>query len=447
MNRKLPVSVALAVTLIAMTVTFAITMLVSMDYFNNAVRSVTQMQAQYSKLADLDSYVRGNYYGEIDDAMLSDRMAQGYLAGVGDKYSVYYTEKEYAELQEFEQGTRVDIGVALVLEADGYFRIARVFSGSPADKAGVKAGGRILMVDGTDAKTVTSVKAMNSLLRGLQGTELKLTCLYKASEEEEYTVQRTNYTLPSVEYKKAGDFGYIRIYGFEKDTDSAFEKALDAALEDGVKGLLFDLRGNAGNVYQSAYNIVNRICPRGTVAKSEAKNGTVKVLATSDDERVDLPMTVLVDGNTAAAAELFAVNVRDLAGGQIAGVKTAGKWMLQSAPQRLSDGSAVSVTVAKLLTGNDENFEGTGLPMDVSLDAMQPDSDTGVLWNPDPEKDQWILRGLEVLRALTAKTSEAEQQDLNIVPPSSSQEAKEGRESKNEEGSKTADSTPDEQEG
>lgn len=416
MKKRIPVSVALAVTLIAMTVTFAITMLVSMDYFNNAVRSVTQMQAQYSKLADLDSYVRGNYFGDIDDAQLNDRIAQGYLAGVGDKYSVYYTEKEFAELQEFEQGTRVDIGAVINLDADGYFRIVRVFADSPAAKGGVEAGGRILAVDGVDAKTLTGVKGMTSLLRGLQGTELELTCLV-GTEEVSYKIQRTNYVLPTVEYQKAGDFGYLRIYGFEKNTFAEFERRLEQAQADGVKGIVFDVRGNSGNVYESAYDILNLLCPRGVLAKSESKNGTVKVLRTSNEDGLGLPMAVLVDGNTAAAAEVFATAVRDLAGGQVAGVSTAGKWMLQSLPQRLPDGSAVSITTAKLLSGNDENFEGAGIAPDVGLEAMVTTEGESHLWNPDPENDTWILRALDVVRGMAVSGGSGE---LEILQPDSS---------------------------
>lgn len=417
MNKKISVSVALAVTLIAMTVTFAITMLVSMNNFNNAVRSVTQMQAQYSKLSDLDNYVRGNYFGDIDDNQLNDRLAKGYLSGIGDKYSTYYSETEFAELQEYEQGTRVDIGVAVVLDADGYFRIARVFPDSPAAKAGVEAGGRILTVDETDARTVTTVKAMTALLRGLQGTNLTLTCLYGAADEVVYEVQRSNYTLPTVEYKKSGDFGYFRIYGFEANTFVEFERYIAKAADtDGVKGLVFDLRGNAGNQYQPAYNILNMVCNLGTLAKSESKNGTVRVLATSDEYDLNLPVSVLVDRDTAAAAELFAQNIHDLApNGQIVGVPTAGKWMLQASPQRLPDGSAVSITTARMLTGLNENFEGTGLTPDVSLEALSSPDDAGLLWNPDPEGDAWILRALEVVRSL-AMTGD----DGDITPDSSS---------------------------
>lgn len=416
MNKRIPVSVALTVTLIAMTVTFAITMLVSMDNFNNAVRSVTQMQAQYNKLADLDSYVRGNYFGDIDDTQLNDRIAQGYLAGVGDKYSVYYSEKEFAELQEFEQGTRVDVGLVFTLDADGYFRITRVFADSPAAKAGLEAGGRILEVDGTDARIVTTDKGMTSLLRGPQGTELNLTCLV-GTDEVSYQIQRTNFTLPTVEYMKAGDFGYFRIYGFENNTFAEFEARLaQATAEDEISGIVFDVRGNVGNVYQPAYSILNMVCPLGTIAKSESKNGTSRVLATSDEYSLGLPMAVLVDGNTAAAAEIFAAAIHDLAGGEIVGVPTAGKWMLQSAPQRLSDGSAVSITTARLLTGNDENYEGTGLTPDVGLEALTTLDEGTLLWNPDPEKDTWILRALDVVRSLATAGTGA---DLDITQPES----------------------------
>lgn len=420
MNRKISVSVALAVTLLAMTITFAITMLVSMDYFNNAVQSVTEMQKSYSKLTDLDSYVRGNYYGEIDDNTLNNRIAQGYLNGIDDKYSTYYTEEEYVEMQEYESGSRVGIGIEVALEADGYFRIVRVYDDSPAQAAGVKTGGRITFVDETDAKTITNVRAMQSLLRGLQGTDLTLTCLYGASEETVFKIQRKNYTAPTVEYMRAGDFGYLRIYSLESETYNDFEYLVNQAVAEGVNGFVFDLRGNQGASFQQAYNMLNLLCPLGTLAKSESKNGTVRVLATSDGTGIDLPMVALVNENTAAAAELFAANIQDLAGGRIVGVNTAGKWMLQSTPQRLTDGSAVSITVAKLLTGNNKNYETVGLTPDV--EAISTDEGVTTLYNPDPGNDQVILRALETVRSLVPNT------DTQAEPAADSSEANAGSE-------------------
>lgn len=422
MNRKISVSVALTITLIAITVTFAITWIISSESFNKAVSSVTQRQAQYSKLAEIDNYVRHNFFGEIDDMTLNDRIAQGYLNGIGDRYSTYYSEKEYGELQEYESGERVDIGLEVVRDADGYFRIVRVFDESPAARAGVEAGGRITFVDDVDAKTVQTVRAMQSLLRGMQGTTVKITGLYGAAEERVFEVQRSNYAPPTVEYAQWGDFGYFRIYSFGANTYTDFDYLLNQALLEDLKGLVFDLRANPGGQFQQAYNMINALCPRGTVAKSEAKNGTTKVLATSDDEAVDLPMVVLVNENTAAAAELFAVSIRDLSGGRIAGVTTMGKGSLQSAPQQLTDGSALSITTAMLLTGRDESFDTVGVIPDVEV-LMQTD-DEGKLYQVNPREDDQARRAMELVRSMAGEgelpTGEDAGETAVVVAPAQS---------------------------
>ncbi len=398
MTKKVTVSVALTITLIAVTVTFAITWLVATDYFNRAVQSVTQKQATYTKLLEVDTYVRNNYYGEINNTVLNDLVAQGYLRGIEDPYATYYSEKDYTEMQEYEAGTRVGIGVEVSRNADGLFYIERVYKDSPAEKAGVQAGSRILTVDGADVKGLTSSKAMVSLLRGAQGTTLTLGCVDRQNQEAQYEVQRINYTAPTLEYMKCGDFGYIRISSFEKNTASELDGAVLQALADGAKGLVFDVRGNTGGQYQQVYNAIDYLAPRGTVAKSVAKNGTVKVLATSDDENtVRLPMAVITDKNTAAGAELFAASVRDLCGGSVVGETTAGKGMIQSAPQQLTDGSAISITTAQLLTGKDESFDKTGIVPDVEI-LVDGDNQAVNLFTPNPGTDQQILRALEVVR-------------------------------------------------
>ena len=405
MSKKIPVSVSLAITLLAITITFAFTWLGSMEMFNSAVSSVTSKQAQFVKLGELDTYVRGNYYGEIDDANLNDRIAQGYMNGLGDKYAAYYTEKEYTEQTEYDNGDRVGVGIEVVRDADGFFRILRVHTGSPAEAAGVEADGRITSIGGQDAKTITTLRAMNGLLRDRPGTELTLTCLYDKADERTFTFQRVNYIAPTVEYTKADNFAYIRIAGFERNTATEFSAALQKAQAEGARGVVFDVRGNPGGMYAQVYTMVDQLAPLSkAIAYSENKSGITRVLATSDEASIDLPFVVIANNTTSAAAELFAVSVRDLCGGSVVGMTTAGKGMLQSAPQRLADGSAVVVTVAKLLTSKGESFDTVGVVPDVEV--VYEIADERALINPNFDTDQQIVRSLDLLRSITGLSPE-----------------------------------------
>ncbi len=413
MTKKLTVGVALTITLIAITVTFAITWLVATEYFNRAVQSITEKQATFDKLLEVDTYVRNNYYGTIDDVVLGNMLAQGYLLGTGDPYSVYYTEQQYTELQEFENGTRVDVGLEVSKSADGLYYIERVYEDSPAAAAGVREGGYILSIDNTDVKTLANTNAVFRLLRGEEGTSVQLECVYNQTENEMFEIQRSNYIEPTVEYHEVGDFGYVQITSFAQNTSVELSEAVLQAMNDGVQGLVFDVRGNVGGDYQQMYNAVDYLAPRGTIAQSLAKNGTIRALGTSSDEtQVDLPMTVLVNEDTAAAAELFAFGVRDLCDADVVGMTSAGQGMMQSTPQQLTDGSAISVTIAELLTGEGVSFNEIGVVPDIEV-PVNVDNQNVNLYLPNLEADPQILRALEVVRNASGDTNLS----IKYVPP------------------------------
>lgn len=411
MNKRIPASIAVAITIIAMTVTFSVTWIASMNTFDNTVSAVTKLQAQYAKLAEIDNYVRSNFAGEIDDNFLFDRVALGYINGLGDKYSVYYTEKEYTELINVENGVLVGIGIDVVRDADGLFRIVRVYPSSPAALAGITAGASIAAINGEDTKGIASVKNLQSRLYGGVGSEITLKCIYNLTEEKEFSVRRSSYQKPLVESQILNSYAYVRISSFARDPFAELNYLVNQALQAGVKGIVFDVRGNADGYFKNSYDSINFLCPVGTVAKSVNKTDTARVLATSDEEAVNLPMVVLVDGGTSGPAELFAVSIRDLAKGQIVGTKTAGHGTMQSTPYRLSDGSAVSLTVARLLTGQDEDFNGVGLVPDVEVEANMLSGDRyssmeEYLFNPEPSADEQIKRALEVARTMVRESGQ-----------------------------------------
>lgn len=419
MGRKVSVNVALAITLLAMTVTFAITWLVASANFSTQVNALTEKQAQFDKLAEIDKYVRGNYYGDIEENYLNDRLGRGYLDGIGDRYAVYYSAAEYTEKLALESGELVGVGLEVAKDTIGY-RIIKVYAESPAAKAGVTEGGYILSVDGTDTKSVASVANLRTLLRGAQGTTLEMTCLYGASDEQNFSFQRMNYTAPTVESQRVDNYEYVRIFGFGPNTYVEFEYLVRTAVNEGVKGFVFDVRDNAGGQFRYGYDAIDMLCPLGTIARQENKGGVTKVLATSDEDAVALPMVVLVNANTAGVAELFATSVRDMAGGQIIGVKTQGRGTIQSDPFQLSDGSAISVTIARLLVGDGtETFDVVGLEPDIEVLAG---TEEGLnLFAPDPATDMQIARALEAVRTMArAAGLETETPPVDSSPASSS---------------------------
>ena len=405
MNRKISVGMAVTIVILAMTVTFSITMLVAMRLFDSTVNSVKEKESMYNKIAEVDRYVRSNDYYTIDENMLYDRLTAGYLLGTGDKYARYYTATAYTELVNVQNGTIMGIGVELGLDQTGYAKVTKVYDGSPAQEAGIVVGDYITAVDGTDVKSLTTVDAVQSRLQGEAGTTVNVTWLDSEAASHTADLTHSGYTSTTVDYQMLGDVGYIKIRQFDGSTPSELDYAIRALSASGASSLVFDLRDNGGGVLEDAISCIDLIVPEGTVAYAEDKNGDRTVLGSSSDDesQVTLPMVCLVNGNTASAAELFAASLRTMSGARLVGTTTMGKGTIQSSPQRLSDGSAVSITVAKLICGDGSCFDGTGLTVDVERALSTEEANSYLDYTP--ETDPQVQRAVSAAQQLSGSTT------------------------------------------
>ena len=414
MNKKISVSLALTIAIIAMTVTFSVTMILARQIFDQTIPSVQEKESMYSKLAELDKYVRANYYGDIQDATLFDMISYGYVLGTGDRNATYYTAKQYTELLEVQSGNIVGVGVDVVKDTSGYARITQVYGGSPAEELGLQVGGFITAIDGADVKNLTRDNVLTRL-QGESGTQVALSYMSPDSETMEYTVIRSKYVIPSVEYQMAeGSIGYIRIIQFDSTTLTQFSKAVNDLTGQGATALVFDVRGNAGGLLSAAVDCIDLLVPKGDIVWAEYKTGERTLMGESDESSVDLPMVVLVDGQTASSAELFAESLRQFSGAQLVGQKTYGKGTIQAEPHRMSDGSAVVITVAKMITANGESFDGTGLAVDIEV-APGTNTDAGAPLTSDPQ----VSRALAAAKLLTGASSGNESTSTGDSAPAS----------------------------
>ena len=407
MNRKISIGMAATIVIIAMTVTFSITMLVSMRLFDSTVSSVKEKESMYNKIAEVDRYVRSNDYYTIDETMLYDRLTAGYLLGTGDKYARYYTANAYTELMNLQNGTLMGIGVELGLDQTGYAKVIKVYDGSPAQEAGILVGDYLTAIDGTEVKSLTTVDMVQSRLRGEAGTTVNVTWLDSEAASHAADLTRSGYTSTTVDYQVLADnVGYIKIRQFDGTTPSELDYAIRALEAGGVTSLVFDLRDNGGGILEDAISCIDLIVPEGTVAYAEDKNGNRTVVGSSDSEtETALPLVCLVNGNTASAAELFASSLRTMSGARLVGTTTMGKGTIQSSPQRLSDGSAVSITVSKLICGDGSCFDGTGLTVDVER-ALSTEEVTAY-YDYTPETDPQVQRAVSAAQQLSGTTTVA----------------------------------------
>ena len=280
MSRKVSLSVAVTVTLIAMAVTFSITMVLSMNMFNNTVTSVKNRERMYNKLSEIDRYVRANEYFEINEDTLNDTIASGYMLGISDKYARYYSAQAYNELVGTQSGRLMGIGVAVVKDtSSGYARITRVYSNSPAEDLGFEVGGFITAIGDTSVKNLADTAAIQSALLGEEGSIVTIHYLTPTREEVTQDVTRANYTVSTVFGQMIGEnCAYICIDDFATTTGTEFRNTVDSLRSQGATSFVFDLRNNAGSNLTAALIAADYCVPSGLMAQSQLNDGTVEDL-------------------------------------------------------------------------------------------------------------------------------------------------------------------------
>lgn len=398
MSKKVSLGVAATVTLIAMAVTFSMTMTVSMNMFNNTVSSVKNKERMYNKLSEVDRYVRANEYFDINDDTLNDTIASGYMLGISDRYARYYSAKAYSERVGLANGRLMGIGVAVVKDpSSGYARIIRVYDNTPATNVGLEVGGFITAIGDTSTRSMSDTAAMTSALLGEEGSTVNIKYLPPLREEQSFEIAHANYTTPSISTVRLMDngVGYLRIDSFTSGTAVEFRNAVNSLTNQGATSLIFDLRDNSGENLNAALVATDYCVPSGLIAQSQDKGGNVTDLRMSDENEITLPMVCLVNGSTASGAELFANALRKMAGATIVGSTTAGKGVLLSDPQSLSDGSAVVITVGILLDNEGKNWNGTGLTPDV--DASLTNDEQSSYYDFTVDNDPQIAKAINAI--------------------------------------------------
>lgn len=398
MSKKVSLGVAATVTLIAMAVTFSMTMTVSMNMFNNTVSSVKNKERMYNKLSEVDRYVRANEYFDINDDTLNDTIASGYMLGISDRYARYYSAKAYSERVGLANGRLMGIGVSVVKDpSSGYARIIRVYDNTPATNVGLEVGGFITAIGDTSTRSMSDTATMTSALLGEEGSIVNIKYLTPLREEQSFEIIHANYTTPSISTVRLMDngVGYLRIDSFTSGTAVEFRNAVNSLTNQGATSLIFDLRDNSGENLNAALVATDYCVPSGLIAQSQDKGGNVTDLRMSDENEITLPMVCLVNGSTASGAELFANALRKMAGATIVGSTTAGKGVLLSDPQSLSDGSAVVITVGILLDNEGKNWNGTGLTPDV--DASLTNDEQSSYYDFTVDNDPQITKAINAI--------------------------------------------------
>ena len=400
MSKKISLGVAAAIALIAMAVTFSLTMVVSMNMFNTTVSSVKNKERQYNKLSEIDRFVRANEYFTINNDTLNDTIAAGYVLGISDKYARYYTAKAYSEKLAMDSGKLTGIGVSVVNDpSSGYARIIRLFENSPADDAELQVGGFITAINGVSTRQLTETSAINSALLGEEGTTTTITYLTPDRQEQTLDLVHSNYKTPTVSYQVLNEkVGYLRVYSFSSTTGSEFKSAVDALMDSNVQTMVFDLRDNTGENLNAALVAADYCLPSGLIASQQGKDGTVTDLRMSDETALSVPAVCLVNGSTAGSAELFANALRKMGDALLVGTTTTGKGVVMSDPQSFSDGSAAVITVGILRDNEGETWNDFGLTPDI--DATLTSDELNSYYDFTTDTDPQIAKAVAAAQML-----------------------------------------------
>lgn len=392
MNKKVSLGVTISIAAIVCALTFIVTSFLSLQNFNAKVQAVKEKAEKYDRLEAVDTYVREHFYqADLDEDAIMDGILKGYVAGLGDPYSVYLTEEEYASLLTKESGKTVGIGVNVILSEEGFLQILSVEDGSPAQEAGLLADDLIIGVDGKAVEEMEYSDAVDAV-RGEENTKVRLTILRNAREMQ-FTVTRKSFELQTVKSELLdGHIGYIRITNFRDNTDEQFQAALEDMLANGADALLFDVRNDGGGLLDSLEQILDPLLPEGVIATATYQDGSTETVVYSDASEVELPMAVLINGNTASAAELFAQSLHDFKDARLIGTQSYGKGVMQTT-RKLPDGGGITLTVATYQTTRSECYHGVGVTPDTVVEA---DEHT-VISSLDPDTDPQLAAGIEAL--------------------------------------------------
>lgn len=388
MSRRISIAAAVSVAAVAAAVAVTLTYTYAMDAFNAKVADVNERQALYTKLSEIDRKTREDYVGAIDEKAVTDGICAGYLAGLGDPHAKYLTAKQYQAYRNSADSKSTGVGIRTIRDADGNMEVVEVVPGSPAEKAGIKKGDTILQVDGKDVVRVTYAEAVQQL-DGAAGSRVAFRLLRAENAENgkaesaassgvavramDVTVTRGEYTLRTVVSSLVnGNVAYLKLSRFGENTAEDFNSAVSSLMRKGVCGLVVDLRGNSGGSVKAAAAVLDTLLPAGTTVQSRGRDGKTTAEYASGANEVELPVSVIIDGQTSGAAELFAADIRDFKKGLTVGNTTAGDGAKETAVP-LSDGSAMVLPTAEYLTAGGGRIEGAGVTPDIqkSLSAGQ----------------------------------------------------------------------------
>lgn len=343
-----------------------------------------------SKLVLLEQLILDRFIGEADQKSMEDAAAHAMVGALGDRWSYYIPADEYAAYMEQMNNAYVGVGITITPEENGGIRVIDVTASGPAEEAGILVNDVIVKVDDQSILGMELNDSKNLVL-GEENTAVKLTVL-RGEEEMTISVTRRAIRTPVVEAQMLeNNVGYVAIFNFNSNCAQETIGAIENLLAQGAKKFVFDVRNNPGGYANELVQVLDYLLPEGKLFTTVDYAGNTHT-DMSDAKCLDMPMAVLVNGNSYSAAEFFAAAMAEYDAAVVVGEKTTGKGYFQSTYQ-LPDGSAVGLSIGKYFTPKGNSLAEVGVTPDVpvKLEAGQ----AGL----EPVADPQVLAAISALEA------------------------------------------------
>ncbi len=395
-NKKWYVLVFIAVLIVSNIATFVFTNLITIAVGDKVIVQAKDAHTAdfITKMLNLKNEIQTSYYKDVDEQALFDGALAGMFDAVGDPYTAYYNEDQFSTYLEQLEGSYVGIGVVVTMSDDDRVTIVSPIDGSPGQKAGLASGDIIMAVDGEEIKGL-NLEEVVALIKGEEGTPVEITVLKRNSGEEiNMSIVREEIVMTSVSSQVYENIGYMTISQFEPYTFEEFERQLDELIAQGVEGIVFDLRDNPGGMMNAVVDMLDRIMGESVIVYTQDKQGNREYERSTDRQKLELPMAVIINEGSASAAEIFAGALQDTGEGVIVGTTSFGKGIVQ----RMSDyrdGTGYKITISEYFTPNGRNIHGIGIEPDIIVEI-----DEELLYSQEYrlEDDEQFLKAVEAVR-------------------------------------------------
>lgn len=359
------------------------------------VKNNTNLTGLEYTLARFRTELEKKYLGEIDDDKLIDGAIKGYVASLGDPYTVYYTKEEMQEIMQETNGNYVGIGIYMTLNKEkNAIEVIKPMENSPAEKAGIITGDLITKVDG-ESYTGDKMEEASNKIKGEAGTKVKIEVL-RNGETKEFEITRQKVLISHIAAKVIeNNIGYIAISDFDGGCAKEFEEKYKKLKEQGITKLIIDIRNNGGGIVDEAIEILDLIIEKGeTLLVTKDKKDNEEITRAKKKPIIDIPVVVLTNEYSASASEILAGALKDYKKATIVGTTTYGKGVIQEL-QQLTDGSGLKITTNEYFTPHRNAINKIGVKPDVEVDLSDK---AKITLNLKEEDDNQLQKAIETLK-------------------------------------------------